>query len=247
MTGGAVSYVMPGIRPRFLSPDGKVFFSTAEALLPQDRNGVLDAYEYDVSTGRVSLISTGKGSDPATFVEASASGDDVFFVTRQRLTASDQDDLVDLYDARDGDAVPDEAPPTAKPACEGEACQPLPTASPSDDVLGSLGFDDGGSFPGPTLKARQRLELHGATGSLRVTLSAPGTLRWSGRGLRSGSVKRARSGAVVLHLRLGRDARARLRRSKTYTTSVHLTLVSAAGDTTSTTRVVFKTAAKKGR
>lgn len=247
VTGGVPSYVIPGIRPRFLSDDGKVFFSTGEALLAQDRNGVLDVYEYDPVTDNLTLVSTGKGSDPATFTDASASGGDVFIVTRQRLVASDHDGLVDMYDARIGDALPSPPEQPATPICEGETCQPPPSASPPEDLLGSLVFDDGGSSVSPTLDARHRLVLHGASGSLRVELGAPGTLRWSGRGLRSGSVGRSRSGAVALRLRLGRHARARLKASGTYTTSVHLVLASSAGDATRTTRVVFKTAAKKGR
>jgi hypothetical protein len=248
VTAGVVSYTMPGIRPHFLSDDGKVFFSTAEALVPQDRNGVLDAYEYDPASDSLSLISSGKGSDPATFTDASASGDDVFIVTRQRLVASDHDDLVDLYDARIGDALPS-PPEAAPPGCEGETCQGSPSASPPEDLLGSLTFDEGGAgaFGVSGLTVRRHLVLHGASGSLRVKLSSPGTLSWHGRGLRSGSVRRSRSGVLVLHLQLRRHARAQLRSSGTYRTSVHLTLDSADGDTGRATRVTFKAAAKKGR
>ncbi len=248
-TAGVITYFFPGIRPRFLSEDGKVFFTTAEVLVEQDTNGVADTYEYDPMTDSVSLISTGKGSDPATFTDASASGDDVFLVTRQRLVGSDQDDLVDLYDARIGDALPDNTPEAPAPACEGESCQPPPAAGPGEDLLGSLAFDDGGTGGSGRsgLAVRRRLVLHGAAGSLRVTLSAAGTLAWRGRGLRSGSVRRTRAGALVLRLRLNRSARAQLRTSGTYTTSVRLTLTSADEDVSRTTRVTFKAAAKRGR
>lgn len=247
-TTGVPSYVMPGIRPRFLSDGGTVFFSSAEELVPEDRNGVLDTYEYDPATDSVSLISSGKGSDPATFVEASASGNDVFFVTRQRLVASDKDDLVDLYDARIGDALPEPAEEPS-PRCEGEACQPPPTGSPAEDLVGSLTFDEGaaGSFGVVGLTVRKRLVVRGAVGSLSVRLAVPGTLTWRGKGLRSGSVRRSRSGTLVLRLQLRRRARARLRTSGSYTTSVRLTLASAGGDVSRSTRVTFKAAAKKGR
>lgn len=128
VTGGAVSYLMPGLRPRFLSDDGKVFFSTAEALVPEDTNGVLDAYEYDPAGGKLSLLSSGRGSDPATFAAASASGDDAFFVTRQHLVPSDSDDLVDLYDSRVGGGFPESTPLPTVP-CSEEGCQP-PAALP---------------------------------------------------------------------------------------------------------------------
>ena len=91
-----------GFRPRFLTDNGKVFFSSPGGLVPQDGNGVADVYEYDGQTKSLSLISSGKGSEPAMFADASASGDDVFFVTRQKLVRSDADDYVDLYDARVG-------------------------------------------------------------------------------------------------------------------------------------------------
>lgn len=247
-TAGVITYTVPGIRPHFLSDGGKVFFSTAEALVPEDVNGVMDAYEYDPAADKVSLVSSGEGSDPASFSDASSSGDDVFLVTRQRLVGSDHDDLVDLYDARIGDALPDVSE-EASPGCQGETCQPPPSVAPAEDLLGSLAFDDGG-VGGPRvggISVRARLALHGAAGPLRVKLAGPGRLSWSGKGLRSGSVRRSRSGTVVVHLRLGRRARTRLRTSGLYRTSVHLTFSSAGGDVSRTTRVTFTAATKKGR
>jgi hypothetical protein len=237
-----------GYRPHFLSDDGHVFFSTAEALVPRDRNGVGDAYEYDPATEKVSLLSTGKGSDPANFADASASGDDVFIVTRQRLVRGDLDELVDLYDVRDGSALP--APPAGPPPpCQGEGCQAPPSAAPSEDLLGSLLFDEdaiGGSNRA-ILVVRQRIAVRGASGVLRVRARAAATLRWSGRGLRSGSTRRGRSGTYEVPLRLGRRARERLRAAGVYRTSVHLTLVSDDGAVSRTTRVTFRAVAKKGR
>jgi WD40-like Beta Propeller Repeat len=248
VTSGVPSYFIPGLRPRFLSDRGQVFFSTGEALVSEDVNGVADTYEYDPGTASLSLLSSGKGSDPAMFTNASASGDDVFIVTRQRFVASDNDDLVDLYDARVGSALSSPAENPA-PACEGESCQPPPSTSPADDLLGSLTFDERGAGPprGNGLAVRRRLVVRGATGVLRLTLSAPGTLRWSGRGLRRGSVRRSRAGTVVLRLRLTRAARAQLGTAGAYTTSVRLTLTSAGEDVSKRTRVTFKPAAKKGR
>jgi len=109
-------------RPRFLSSDGQVFFTSPEALAPNDSNGLADVYQYDSSAGELSLLSSGRGGQESQFAEASSNGDDVFFVTRQPLALADSDDLVDIYDARVGggrlEAV---APPTVP--CTGEACQ----------------------------------------------------------------------------------------------------------------------------
>ena len=239
-----------GIRPRFLSDDGQVFFSTAEALVPQDANGVMDTYEYDGATGELSLLTTGKGRDPAMFADAGPSGDDVFVLTRQSLTSSDRDELVDLYDVRVGAAPPE--PETHVPApCQGEACQPPPSASPPEDSVGSLLFEDSGSSPAApkkTLVARQRATFHHASASLRVRLLVPGTLEWHGRGLRSGSAKRARAGTARVSLRLTQAARAKLRRTGTYQTTLRVTLVQSGGaEVSAATRVTFRATPKKGR
>jgi hypothetical protein len=227
-----------------------VFFSTADALVPGDTNGVLDAYEFDPDTGEASLLSTGQGKDPATFADASASGADVFIVTRQRLVGSDRDDFVDLYDVREGTSLP-EVPEQPQPlACQGDGCQPPPSGRPSEGLLGSLVFEDGGAGAGGSrlFAVRQRFVVHGASGLLAVKLFAAGRLTWSGRGLRAGAIRRGRAGRYDVRLRLGRRARAHLRATGAYTTSVHLRFVSAGGDEVErTTRVTFRVAARKGR
>jgi hypothetical protein len=112
----------PSFRPHFLSNDGKVFFTSREALVPQDTNGVADVYEYDGPAGRLSLVTSGKGSEPMEFADASADGSDVFFLTRARLVPSDTDEFVDLYDARVGGGFDEPEPSPAAP-CAGETCQ----------------------------------------------------------------------------------------------------------------------------
>jgi hypothetical protein len=236
-------------RPHFLSDDGQVFFSTAEALVPEDRNSVLDAYEFDPATNKVSLLSSGAGRDPTTFADASSSGNDVFLTTRQRLVTADGDSLVDVYDARVGPPLP-VSPTTDAPPCDLDGCQPPASQPPSDDSLGSLFLDGPGSdvvgLRG--LAVRQRVVLQGAAGTLKVRLPSSGRLRWSATGLRGGSTRRSRAGTSQLHLRLNRSARKKLKRSGSYTTVVHLTFISTRGDQVRrTTRVTFRAPAKKGR
>ena len=89
-------------RPRFLSNDGRVFFTSTGALVPEDTNGVADVYEYDAPTRTISLISSGTSTFASIFADASASGDDVFIVTRNRLVPDDRDNYIDLYDVRVG-------------------------------------------------------------------------------------------------------------------------------------------------
>jgi hypothetical protein len=84
---------------RVISEDGsRVFFESDDGLVPQDINGRRDVYEYE--GGHVYLLSDGKSDTNASFVDASANGDDVFFITRASLVPQDTDHLIDLYDAR---------------------------------------------------------------------------------------------------------------------------------------------------
>jgi hypothetical protein len=245
VTGG-LAVIYAALRPRFLSDGGRVFFSTTKALRPEDVNGVADTYEYDGPTAALSLITSGKGSEPAMFANASVSGDDVFLVTRQRLATSDQDDFVDLYDARVG-AAPPTPPVDAVPPCTADACQPPPSLAPTDDLLGSLALDesDTAGTRHASLSVRARATFHGASGALRVKLGSAGRLEWRGRGVIGGSSERTRAGTVKIRLRLDARARAKLRRTGAYSTSVRLTFEAADGtDAHQTVRVTFKVAAR---
>ena len=249
VTSASVNVLNVAIRPHFLADDGRVFFSTTEALVPQDRNGVMDAYEYDPADGSTSLLSSGTGSNPSSFADASASGNDVFLVTRQKLVSADRDNLVDMYDARVGPALP-ETPTSMAPPCDGESCAPPPSASPPDDVLGTLTFDqsEAPGSTGKTFTVGRRFRVHGAVGFLRVRFLAPGTLTWRGKGLRAGSAKHARAGAYRISLRLGKQARAQLAKRGSYVTTLRLTFIGSDGaEVTRTARVTFRAAAKKGR
>jgi len=124
-----------------LSDDGRrAFFSTADSLVPEDVNGKSDVYEFDAQGGAVHLISSGTGTSGAYFSDATPSGDDVFFMTRNRLVGWDRDQNTDLYDARVGGGFPE--PPVVLPPCSGAACRgPLggaPAVAPSGSggVLG---------------------------------------------------------------------------------------------------------------
>ena len=237
-------------RPRFLSDEGKVFFTSTGALVPEDTNGVADVYEYDGPTRTLSLLTTGKGREPAMFVDASRSGDDVFVVTRQQLVKSDRDDNVDVYDVRVGAAPPDPPLDTA-PGCDGEACQGTLSTPPVEDVGGSLSLDDGTSSGASHagLKVVHRARFRGVAGLLRVRLGAAGRVAWSGRGLVPESLRRGSGGWLKLRVRLGRSARARLERSGHYTTVLRLTFRAAGGGgtATATVHVTFKARQRKGR
>ncbi len=150
--------------PRNLSENGsRVFFETEEELLPADSNSVMDVYEWEregagscpagTSGGCLYLISSGVSSEPSYFAESSSSGGDVFFFTRQALVGQDEDELVDLYDAREGGGIVAQNLPAPAAPCLGEACHP---AQPPALVVG-LSASQLFSGPGdgaPAVKAK---------------------------------------------------------------------------------------------
>jgi hypothetical protein len=127
-----------------LTPDGqgRLFFESQDALSPKDANGhIQDVYEWEPAGvgscerqgGCVYLISSGEAEQDSMFLNSSPSGDDAFFVTRERLLPRDKNDQLDLYDARAPHA-PGEAlgfPEELTPPCEGEACKGPSSAPPA--------------------------------------------------------------------------------------------------------------------
>ncbi len=144
---------MPDVGPvRAMTDDGsRIFFDTADALVPQDTNGTLDVYEWEaqgtgecaLAGGCMRLISSGSDSAQSFFLGQSAAeidgeqveGANVFFGTHARLVPADTDDAGDVYDARvDGGFPP---PPSREGLCEGDACV-SPSPLPIDSTPASL-------------------------------------------------------------------------------------------------------------
>ncbi len=142
-SGGAGQAVY---QSRVLSEDGsRVFFDSRDALVPADTNGKQDVYEYE--NGQPYLISGGTSGEESSFVDASATGSDVFFITSQALVAQDTDTLVDLYDARVGGGL--SSPPPPVPPCGGEGCLPPPSEQPTFSLGASATFTGGGNLSVP--------------------------------------------------------------------------------------------------
>jgi hypothetical protein len=129
-------------KPRALSASGqRVFFESADDLVPQDSNNDRDVYEWEAQGegsctregGCTQLISSGRGEEPTAFIDASADGSDAFFLTDASLAFGDPGSY-DIYVARGGGGFP--PPPNVIP-CEADACQPLPEA-PEDPTPGTL-------------------------------------------------------------------------------------------------------------
>jgi hypothetical protein len=135
---------------RYLDDSGRLFFTSSDALVPQDSNGVMDVYEYEppglgsctvqsrtygqASGGCVDLISSGTSSEESAFLDASESGDDVFFLTASKLVQQDVDSAADVYDARVGGSS---AEPATAVECTGDACQ-QPASPPAHPTPGTV-------------------------------------------------------------------------------------------------------------
>src|SRR6478672_3550015 len=83
-----------------------VFFSTEERLVAEDTDRSVDIYVRDLGDGTTALVSRGtascspgcgNGAFRATFADADAVGDVVFFETKERLASGDTDGSTDLY------------------------------------------------------------------------------------------------------------------------------------------------------
>ncbi|HEY4452289.1 MAG TPA: hypothetical protein VGN13_11935 [Solirubrobacteraceae bacterium] len=120
---------------RYLSDNGRLFFDSADALVPKDTNGTTDVYEFEPpgvggcttatssgsvlyspqAGGCVGLISSGTAQAESGFLDASAGGGrdaeghegggDVFFITTGKLAAQDFDASADVYDAHECSAA----------------------------------------------------------------------------------------------------------------------------------------------
>lgn len=159
--------------PRWISEDGdEVFFDSSAQLVPQDIAGLQQVYEWQrdgsgscaEAAGCVYMLSSGIEAE-ADFIDASASGSDVFFVTRQRLVPEDGDENVDVYDARVGGVLP-----VSPPACTGTGCQGAAAPPPTFATPPSVTFEGVGNFlpPRPVGKpqkpkpcAKGRVRRHG--------------------------------------------------------------------------------------
>jgi hypothetical protein len=167
---------------RYLSDEGRLFFDTTESLATADTNGKNDVYEFEPSGlgscasigGCTGLISSGSSTHESAFLDASESGNDVFFLTTSALSTSDHDNDFDVYDARvcgaEGCIVPSETKATS---CDSiEECKPSTSSIPAFGApagtttpsSGNLGPQTGGVLDNkvvvkPTVKKPTRAQL----------------------------------------------------------------------------------------
>jgi hypothetical protein len=173
-----------GFLTRNLSADGtRVFFDSPDPLVAGDTNGAAgcslfgqeeiqgemtcqDVYEWEargagschtatVDGGCLNLISTGKDPAISYFLDASASGDDVFFDTFQPLVGADTDELSDIYDARVNGGLASQYPVSGVP-CLAEACRAPSTGAPTGSTVGTATFVGPGNPPPKACTSKQQ-------------------------------------------------------------------------------------------
>jgi hypothetical protein len=186
-----------------MSDDGsKVFFDTAQSLVPRATNGNFDVYEWH--DGQLSLISDGQSASNSYFIDSSSDGSDVFLGTHSPLALQDTDVEGDLYDARISGGFP---PPAIAPACSGDGCQGPLSPAPSLPIAATVSFGGPGNATAgaapTTVKASAAVVTRVVRGpAFRVALRVPGQGRItiSGAGIRP--VARSVAGAGTYRLRV---------------------------------------------
>ncbi len=163
LPGALVNGSTAAYKPRALAAGGnRLFFESADKLVVGDTNSHPDVYQWEAdgvgdcqrSPGCVRLISSGRATEGASFVDASEDGSDVYFLTDESLVAEDPGSI-DLYDARIGGGFPAVLKPIA---CIADACQSLP-APPDDPSPGTLTPNAGNPSPryfGPKKKSKRK-------------------------------------------------------------------------------------------
>jgi hypothetical protein len=147
---------------RFLSDEGRLFFNSSDSLVPQDINANEDVYEFEPAGvggcssstsgfnaaigGCVALISSGTSPEESAFLDASEHGEDVFFMTAEKLVSQDTDTAFDVYDAHVcSTASPCVSAPVSSSACvTADACWAAPFVQPS-----VFGAPASATFSGP--------------------------------------------------------------------------------------------------
>jgi hypothetical protein len=143
-------------QPRSLSDDGsRLFFSSPDPLVPGLAGGSVKVFEYE--DGSVQPISGTEAGGEGVFLDASASGDDVFLATREQLAPTDVDELADVYDARVDGGLPAPVVPTP---CQGSACEGTPNPPPLFSAPTSSSFvGPGNPTPRPPAARLTRKQL----------------------------------------------------------------------------------------
>lgn len=257
---GLIGITKAPVLTRNLSDDGdRVFFESSDPLLPAATNGVQNVYEWEADGsgscqssadggGCLYLLSTGTSPDPSYFADASASGDDAFLFTSQPLVGQDQDQLVDVYDARVDGGLASQNPPAATP-CSGEGCKPPPSVAPPPPTAASVTFAGPGNVsPGattPRVKVLSKV-VHGSTFFVRVRVPSPGRITITGSGVKTARRSVSRAGTYKLKVSLTAKATKALRHKRRLKLKLRVAYAPSAGRASAATVVLTVEPALRG-
>ena len=229
-SSGVLSYT-----PRSISSDGsRVFFNSTDALTGRDTNSLggcttsgnfvqvgpcQDVYEWEAQGtgscasasadgGCLDLISSGSSDNAAEFLDASANGNDVFFVTRDQLVGQDQDQLYDVYDARVDGGIASQNP-AAGTSCSGDSCRGQLGGTPAPPTVATVTFSGPGNQSAPGSGGKVGLVTHTVRGArFLIAVKAPGPGRLTISGAEIGTVSRTvtHAGTDKLRVALTRKA-----------------------------------------
>ena len=233
--GSGAGALVADAKNRSVSDDGsRLFFQTTDQVLPEAKNGLMNVYEY--SGGQVRLLSPGDTPRPVSFLDASASGDDVFLATNEELVPGEGEGTgTSVFDARVG-ALRPPLPPTP---CVGENCRDKATSPPNVSTPGTAGFIAPGRIVAPKSASSKSSTL-----SLRVSVPGQGKLNVSGQGLKSSQTVAPKAGFVTVKVRLKPGAeRTRVKRGL-FRTTVSIAFTATAGESSKASVALKFTAPK---
>lgn len=223
-------------QPRMAADDGTVFFTSRDALVADDRNGLDDAYAWTKDSGS-RLLSRATPGKRSRFVDASADGSVVFLASRDRLANTDQDDEDDIYATFAGAGIGDDTRPPVVAPCSGADCRgvfpgsPTPPTPGTERPAGANNVERAAARPSLrvlwTRVRKGKLEV-------RVRASAGGDLRVSGTTLRAVKRSVADRGVYTLSARLTKKSSQRLRQRGRLAVTVRATLSPPFGPSTKT-------------
>ncbi len=245
---GAPQWV-PAASSHAISDDGKrVFFESADQILPQASSGLPQVFEY--TDGKVASISPGDSATRAYFMGASPSGDDVFFGTHDTLVPNPNGGDGAVYDARVGGGF---AQPVVD-RCTGVACQGQATAPASVPAAGTVTFAGPGNLPdeergaASSVSTSKTRTVKGTSAALKIKVPAKGKLTVSGTHLATSRRTVSKAQTVTVTLKLTSSAVKSLERHRTLKAKAKVTFTDSAGHASSTSiSLTFKVAAGKGR
>jgi hypothetical protein len=209
---------------RYLTNEGRLFFNSADSLVPRDVNGKEDVYEYErpgvggcrtanAEGGCVALVSSGESEQESAFLDASESGNDVFFLTSAKLSPLEPETTFDVYDARVCEA------PGAEPCASSEPLPPTPCASevecrPAPSPQPTHGAPASSTVSGSGNLAVGHGEVLASKNKQRPQAKAPTRAKRLARALKACKKAKPKSRRVACEKRARKRYRAKVARAK---------------------------------